>query len=215
LTYRVFLLAAGISIEATLGFARMSIHLQRKHSVSTKFFLSYLKAPDLVGAILPSSTHLANALCRHAVGARHLIELGAGTGAITRQLRWTFPNVPTIIVERDKELAAALELRFARCRVVPECLHECPALFEGLPADTIIVSSLPFRSLPKDVASQTAALLRAFLLDVPTRKMVQYTYGIRPPFELPDEALVWTRKELVLRNLPPAWVWTLQAAPVA
>jgi phospholipid N-methyltransferase len=179
--------------------------------LSTKFFLSYLKAPDLVGAILPSSTHLANALCRHTIGARHILELGAGTGAITQQLRWTFPNVPTIIVERDPELALALERRFARCKVVAECLHERADLLEGLPADSVVVSSLPFRSLPHDVAQKTIALLQAFLQEAPARKLVQYTYGLRPPFEVTSDKLAWSRKELVVRNLPPAWVWTLQA----
>lgn len=205
----VALCKPGIRRAPTLSFPR-SLPGPQKVILSTKFFQSYLKAPGLVGAILPSSRWLANALCRHTRGALHILELGAGTGAITEQLRATFPNVPMIIVEREAALAAALELRFGRCKVVAMCLHEAPELLNGLPADTTVVSSLPFLSLPQGVAEPTVALLKAFLLHDRRRKLVQYTYGPQRPFDPDSDMLAWRREELVLRNLPPAWVWTLQ-----
>lgn len=183
----------------------------QKVTLSTKFFQSYLKSPGLVGAILPSSCWLANALCRHTRGARYIIELGAGTGAVTQHLRATFPNVPMIVVERDAPLAAALELRFGRCKVVAMCLHDAPELLSGLPPDTTIVSSLPFLSLPKEVVAPTVSLLKEFLLHDRRRRLVQYTYGPQRPFDPDSGVLTWRREELVLRNLPPAWVWSLQA----
>lgn len=172
--------------------------------------LSYLKSPSLVGAIAPSSVFLAKALCQHARGAQHLIELGAGTGAVTQNLREKFPETTLVVVERDELMAAALQRRFGTCIVVADAIQTRRDLFIGIPDQSVVVSSLPFRSLPETVALQVSTLLADFLLTSPKRRLVQYTYGQRVPFNSPHRTLVWKRQELILRNVPPAWVWTLQ-----
>lgn len=182
--------------------------------LSTKFFLSYLKAPGLVGAIAPSSVFLAKALCRHARGAQHLIELGAGTGAITQYLREEFPAATLVAVERDAPMAAALQQRFGTCIVVADAIQARTDLFKGIPDQSVVVSSLPFRSFTETVAAPVITLLRDFLLESPKRRLVQYTYGQRVPFGSPHRALVWKRQKLILRNIPPAWVWTLQQSSI-
>lgn len=179
-----------------------------------KFFLSYLKAPGLVGAIAPSSIFLAKAMCRHARGAQHLIELGAGTGAVTRHLHDDFPKTTLVVVERDAHMAAALQRRFETCIVVADAIQTRKDLFMGIPDQSVTVSSLPFRSLPETVAAQVITLLRDFLLTSPNRRLVQYTYGQRVPFDSPHLGLVWKRQNLILRNIPPAWVWTLQQSGI-
>lgn len=176
----------------------------------TKFFISYLKAPGLVGAIAPSSIFLARALCRQPRGAQHLIELGAGTGVVTRHLREEFPEATLVVVEQDALMAAALQRRFGACMVVADAIQDREDLFEDIPELSAVVSSLPFRSLPEAAAAQIIALLNAFLLASPKRRLVQYTYGQRVPFDSQHPALVWKRQEFILRNLPPAWIWTLQ-----
>jgi phosphatidylethanolamine/phosphatidyl-N-methylethanolamine N-methyltransferase len=178
--------------------------------LSTKFLLSYLKAPGSVGAIAPSSTFLAKALCRHARDAQHLIELGAGTGAITQHLREEFPEIPLVVVECDAHMAAALRWRFGACTVVAEAIEDREDLFKDTPDQSAVVSSLPFRSLPEAVAAPIIGLLKDFLLESPKKRLVQYTYGQRIPFDSPHPSLAWKRRELILFNVPPAWVWTLQ-----
>lgn len=178
-------------------------------NLNLEFFLSYLKNPSLIGAVLPSTPHLANALARQALGARFIVELGAGTGAVTKELRATFPNLPMVLVEQDKSLAEGLSQRFGRCKVVAECLHENPQVLQDLPADSVLVSSLPFRSMAADIRNPTLNLICQFLLEKTGRKLVQFTYGVRPPFEPTDTRLAWRHEEVVLRNLPPASIWTL------
>lgn len=178
--------------------------------LQTNLFRSYLKAPGLVGAVAPSSVFLAKALCGCARGAQHLIELGAGTGAVTQYLREEFPRVTLVMVEQDAPMAAALRRRFRTCIVVANAIEDRKDLFEGIPDRSVTVSSLPFRSLPATVAAKVIGLLRDFLLASPKRRLVQYTYGQRVPFDSPHRALFWKRQMLILRNLPPAWVWTLQ-----
>jgi len=77
----------------------------------------------------------------------------------------------------------------------------------------VVVSSLPFRSLPQPLRRETVDALLGFLAEHPARRLVQYTYQPRAPFELPqDSALRWRLREVVWRNLPPAGVWVLAAA---
>lgn len=107
-------------------------------------------------------------------------------------------------------MAAALQRRFRTCTVVADAIQSRKDLFKGIPDQSVTVSSLPFRSLPETIATQVITLLMDFLLASPSRRLVQYTYGQRVPFDSPHRALVWKRQKLVLRNIPPAWVWTLQ-----
>lgn len=63
-----------------------------------QFLKGYLRAPHTVGAIAPSSRALASALCepfRRHRGPARLLEIGAGTGPITRYLG-------SILGERDE-----------------------------------------------------------------------------------------------------------------
>lgn len=53
------------------------------------FLKQFLRRPQSVGAVAPSSRHLARALCapyEAATGPSRILEVGAGTGAITRHL---------------------------------------------------------------------------------------------------------------------------------
>ncbi|MET3132097.1 phosphatidylethanolamine/phosphatidyl-N-methylethanolamine N-methyltransferase [Oxalobacteraceae bacterium GrIS 1.11] len=197
------------------AFCALFANTAKVFNLRAEFFLSYLKSPASVGAVAPSSASLAKGLCRHARGAHHLIELGAGTGVITEHLRDKFPDTSLVVLERDAPMAAALRRRFRTCVVVADAVEERKDLFKDIPAQSVAVSSLPFRSLPEAVAVDIIALLKDFLMASPKRRLVQYTYGRKAPFDSPDVALVWTRQTLVLWNVPPAWVWTLEQARAA
>ena len=78
----------------------------------------------------------------------------------------------------------------------------------------VLVSSLPFRSLPPPWHQRTRAAIERFLLADPRRRLVQYTYQPRAPFETsPASPLVWRCRRTVWHNLPPAWVWELGGLP--
>ena len=63
------------------------------------FLMVAVTNPALVGAVVPSSRRLAAAMAEAASGAGLLIDLGAGTGAITAALRERHPDVPLVAVE--------------------------------------------------------------------------------------------------------------------
>jgi phosphatidylethanolamine/phosphatidyl-N-methylethanolamine N-methyltransferase len=176
------------------------------------FFVAALTRHSTVGAIVPSSRHLADAMARAASGAQRLIELGAGTGAITDALCRRHPQVPVLAVEMEQALAGHLRRRFPRIEVRTAKAHK--VLRDARRAGpTALVSSLPFRSLPPRLRHRSSLEIERFLLSGPKRRLVQYTYLPRPPFALRrGVALQWRCVETVWRNLPPAWVWELSAA---
>lgn len=181
---------------------------------TSAFVALALTRPTLVGALAPSSRRLARAMAREAAAATAVIELGAGTGAVTVALRDAAPGRPLLAVELQADLAGGLQRRFPDVQVACAPAHEVLATWaKRAPAGTMLVSSLPFRSLPQPLRATTLAAVLAFIEAQPGRQLVQYTYQPRAPFKLPgDSPLHWSLREVVWLNLPPAGVWVLSRA---
>lgn len=181
--------------------------------MNTSVFVALaLTRPSLVGALAPSSRRLARAMADQVGNADALIELGAGTGAVTAALRDAVPCKPLLAVELQPDLAAGLKRRFPDVDVACAPAHEVLADHDT-PDDTVLVSSLPFRSLPEPLRGVTQRALIGFVESHPARRLVQYTYQPRAPFALPAHSpLRWSLREVIWGNLPPAGVWVLGAA---
>jgi len=139
-----------------------------------------------------------------------VLEVGAGTGAITRVLAQRVPVSKLVIIEPNQSWAAGLRAQFPRATVHAAMLHELEHVLQSLPKRTKVVSSLPFRSLPADVLGPTLGVLLPFLQSSPGRELTQFSYQPRPPFRAP-EGMRWKLQNVVLANLPPAGVWELHA----
>jgi phosphatidylethanolamine/phosphatidyl-N-methylethanolamine N-methyltransferase len=181
--------------------------------MNTSAFLALaLTRPSLVGALAPSSRRLARSMAGQVGATEALVELGAGTGAVTAALREAAPGVPLLAVELQPDLAAGLQQRFPDVDVACAAAHEVLEDHAALPDDTVLVSSLPFRSLPRPLRAATRRAMLGFLEAHPARRLVQYTYQPRAPFELPAPSrLRWSLREVVWGNLPPAGVWVLSS----
>lgn len=179
-------------------------------NTTTAFVALALARPSLVGAVCPSSRGLARAMAAQIGRADALIELGAGTGAITLALREAAPGTPLLAVELQPDLAATLRRRIPDAEVACAPAHEVLATTQDAHDGTVLVSSLPFRSLPEPLRGTTCRAMAHFVAGHPRRRLVQYTYQPRQPFELPaDSPLAWSLRAVVWRNLPPAGVWVL------
>lgn len=166
-----------------------------------------------VGAILPSSRRLADAMARAAVGAQHLIELGAGTGAITAALCRCHPGVPILAVELETKLAQCLRERFPMIEVRAAAAHAVLREPHRGSVAAVLVSSLPFRSLPPRLRNRSSVAIERYLIERPASRLVQYTYLPREPFRLRfGESLRWRRLQSVWGNVPPAWIWELSSS---
>ena len=179
------------------------------------FFRQWLKNPLRTAAVAPSSAELANAMITELPeGTRRVIELGGGTGAITRELLAAGIHATQLLVlELNEELHAHLHARFPGVHVVLGDARSLPGLArrsgyldEG-PADAI-VSGLGLLTMPPPL--QREILAAAFQCLRTDGVLVQFTYGPAPPVAdsvVQQLGLAVRRGEFVLRNVPPATVY--------
>jgi phosphatidylethanolamine/phosphatidyl-N-methylethanolamine N-methyltransferase len=141
-----------------------------------------------------------------------IVEVGAGTGAITQALANRNPEAHLVVFELSEKLAEDLQARFPRAKVVAGAFHETVSVLHNLPPKTVVVSALPFRSLPPEIVRPTVEALADVLRVDRARRLVQFSYRVRTPFAAPAD-LVWRRICTVWRNAPPASVWELRSMP--
>lgn len=131
-----------------------------------------------VGAIAPSSRWLAAALTAGLAADRDatakprcLLEVGAGTGAVTTAIAAALGQQDTLlVVEQNAAFAAHLEARLAddpafrsvqdRVRI----LHASVSTLEPVSRFHVIVSSLPFNNFTPEEVSGYLGLFRSLLL---------------------------------------------------
>ncbi len=142
-------------------------------------------------------------MVRAAGEVRHVVELGAGTGSVTKELRHRLPDASLVAVEMHSGLAQQLRNMFSGLDVRHGLVYPDPVA---------VVSSLPFRSLPQDMREVRMDSIERFLRRVPGSRLVQFTYQPRAPFEASAD-FRWHKTCSVWRNAPPAGVWVLQRLP--
>ncbi|ANP48281.1 phospholipid N-methyltransferase [Streptomyces griseochromogenes] len=199
----------------------------------TLFFREFARARRETGAIAPSSPALASALTRYVIPspgrARTLLEVGPGTGAVTRRLRSEMGPLDTLdLVEANSRFAALLRRRYAhdaRVRLLTGLVQE-----HRLGSYDTIVCTVPFANFDaatvEDIFGRLLGALR------PGGTLSFFAYARLPLLHLAlaggkDRLRARSartvvartlerhrfRTETVLGNLPPARVHHL--APVA
>lgn len=181
------------------------------------FFRQWLRAPLQTGAVLPSGSALVKAIAGELDPATPglVVELGPGTGAVTRALleRGIAPE-RLVLVERNGEFVSLLRRRFPAVRIFQADATHMHSLLPqaGIEAVSQVVSSLPLRSLPFTV--QRGVLRAAFKILSPGGRFLQFTYG----FTSPVHPVLKQRLGLmghpvtrVLLNIPPAVIWCYAA----
>lgn len=163
--------------------------------------------PNNIGAVYPSSDTLATKMANQ-VPLNHpgvVIEIGAGTGPITKALlqRGIDAN-RLIVIENSYTLYDHLRKRFPQIQIIAGDAVDLELL---LPRDikiNAIVSSLPLRSLPPKKVVQILEQFHKILTS--DGLLIQYTYDIfsrkeryLSQFKLRHTYPVWL-------NLPPAKV---------
>jgi len=168
---------------------------------------------------VPSGRLLAEAMARTALAEihgrnGHVIELGAGTGEVTKALLAAgIPAGRLALVERDPELAAFLRRHFNGPRTIEGDAARLPRLLASHKVDGVaaVVSSLPLLSLPAEVVN---GIVRSVFEALPRgAALVQFTYGPAPPVPKAlreNLHLVGAHGPRIWRNVPPAVVWTFR-----
>jgi phosphatidylethanolamine/phosphatidyl-N-methylethanolamine N-methyltransferase len=208
--------------------------MRRRLAEHALFFREFLRNFHTTGAILPSGRYLASALARF-VGQqsgepRKILEVGPGTGAVTRRIIAAMrPGDCIDLVELNDSFVRRLEQRFAgepafqavadRARVLP-----CPV--EDLPGREnydVIVSGLPLNNFSAAEVERLLSVLCGRLAPRGTLSFFEYI-AMRPARALVSgragrarlrgvgqamQAVLQrheVRRDAVWLNVPPAWV---------
>ena len=125
------------------------------------FLKRWLRRPFAMGAVVPSGRLLAEAMARRTVAEiagrdGHVVELGAGTGEVTKALLGSgIPPERLALVERDPELSAFLRRHFPGPQVIEGDAARLPRLLASHKVERVaaVVSSLPLLSLPGKIVT--------------------------------------------------------------
>ena len=184
---------------------------QLTQSFGFKLFLSRaLRNPRRLGAVAPSSRHLGALLAKYARFDDHspIVELGGGSGSITRALiRGGIDPARIYVIEIEPELANYLKAALPLVNVIQGNATDLPHI---LPPDIIgkvhrVVSGLPMINIPQAVRGQI--IESCFQIMAPEGAYLQYTYSPRSSINAKAFQLNKKRLGTVFLNLPPATIW--------
>lgn len=181
-----------------------------------RFLKTLFVNPRLTGAVSPSGRFLARAMAR-AVGATGeglVVELGPGTGPVTKALiAHGVDEKQLVLVEYEAAFCRLLRQRFPGVQVLQGDAFDLPRTLAGLAGRRVraIVSSLPLLNQPP--ARRAALIENAFAIMTKGGVFVQFSYGVASPIPHPAGGGVSAHGGApIWANLPPARVWTYRAA---
>jgi phospholipid N-methyltransferase len=176
-----------------------------------RFLRAWARRPLTTGAVVPSSGRLARLMASAIDPAGgHVMELGGGTGSLTRGiLRTGLSPAMLEVVEINPDLARTLRGRFPGVTVLEEPAQTVAGVAAGGAGGyQAIISGLPLLAMPRAMRSEILA--EAFVLLRVDGSLIQFTYSPKPPVDtvlLDELGLRVERIGRVLRNVPPASVF--------
>jgi phosphatidylethanolamine/phosphatidyl-N-methylethanolamine N-methyltransferase len=210
------------SLKKRIDMSKAHLRQRSERSLGdeVRFLKTLFESPRLTGAVSPSGRSLARAMAR-AVGASGeglVVELGPGTGPVTRALiEQGVPPEQLVLVEYEATFCRLLSQRFPGVNVRQGDAYALRRTLADLANRPIraIVSSLPLLNQPP--MRRTALIEDAFALMAPGGVFVQFTYGVASPIPRPASAGRFSAHSTapIWLNLPPARVWTYRVDPNA
>lgn len=174
------------------------------------FFRQWLRSPKSMGSVIPSSRALARAISEQVRWApgKVVVELGAGTGAISRGLLESgLPPEALMMVELDRPLFEYLRDNFEGVRVVNGDATRLADILrqQGVADVSTVISGLPMVNMPESF--QAAIVGQSFEVLDPGAPYLQYSYSPISPIPARKLGLRAELLRYVIRNVPPATVW--------
>lgn len=176
-----------------------------------QFLREYLSAPGTIGAIAPSSKHLAASMAASIDfnKAHCIVEYGAGTGVFTQAVAARKRRDTTyIVIEQNERFYEILQKQFHGIPGVAlihgDAGNVCGFLREqGFGNADYIISGLPFTSLPRQVSHRILSQTQKAIGTEGVFTTFQYTLlrkaFLENYFNIQRIVRVW-------QNLPPAYV---------
>lgn len=179
----------------------------------------FMRNPAAVGAIAPSSRQLAGAMIRDLdlSDGSPVLELGPGTGAFTRAIHDSLPYEGRYLgIECEKHFVKLLNRKFPALEFVEgraeNASEHCADA--GMGAPRTIISGLPFATLCETTREAILESIGQLMAPGTVFRTFQYAHAYRLPGSvkfresMSDVFGNHDRSELVVMNLPPAYVLT-------
>ncbi len=182
------------------------------------FFRRWIANPLKVGALLPSAPALARLVARNVeIGPDDaVIEVGAGTGSITKALVSAgIPRERLFVIEIDADMCTYLRKQFPQVQVIH---GDAGRLSEIVPGRwhgkvSTVVSGIPMITLPFE--AQQRLIKSWFGITKPGGQMLQYTYSLISPIPEAKLGLAVRRCGMAFLNVPPASVFSYRKTDAA
>lgn len=177
-----------------------------------RFLLSWLDDPFAVGAVAPSGRRLARLLTRDVRAGDCVVELGPGTGTVTREiLNRGVRQQDLHLIERCRRFADLLRVRFPEAQVVCGDATAAHATLDGCRGKVdCVISGLPLVLFSREQKSKLLHQVFGMLRE--TGAFYQFTYGGRCPLDrrqLADHGFEARCIGFIARNMPPAFVYRI------
>ncbi len=184
-----------------------------------EFLQAFLKNPAKVGAIAPSSPELAQKMIENIAPDENsiILELGVGTGAITKFLQEIVPNKESYLgIELDRDLVKNLKKNYPGLKIVRGNACDVFSIHQksSLGKVGFIICCLPFVSIPNDVGEKILLQADKFMEKGCTFRTFQYAHGYYFPSAIKlrehmrDRYGKAQKSPLIMKNMPPAYTLT-------
>jgi len=211
------------TVTAGAGDGRTNLHYNRNErpvmpenhrsplkplSETLLFASNFLRHPNMLGSIIPSSRFLVNQVLKPVdwEHTRVIVEYGPGVGTFTGEiLRRMRGDAQLVAIETNRDFVRFLQrsLPDPRLHVVHDSAAEVPTVLKrlGLPAPRYIISGIPLGSMPDPVRADIAVKSRAALEPGGAFLVYQFTARALPVLQ---RTFGDVRRSFEGRNLPPA-----------
>lgn len=191
------------------GVATLDGRVRRGVANPAMFFRRWLANPLQMGSVIPSSSALCQRIVKHTRRAADeaVLELGAGTGVVSRALlAGGVPPERLIVVEIVPEMADHLRAVLPGVEVLEGDTKDLPDLLPNHWHGRIgsVVCGIPLLLLPFPEQRRFIAAIEAV---APGRGFLQYSYCLTSPLPCRKHALTVRREAWTPLNFPPASVW--------
>jgi phosphatidylethanolamine/phosphatidyl-N-methylethanolamine N-methyltransferase len=183
-----------------------------------EFLRAFVKAPQVMGSVVPSSRQLAEQMIAHISFTQksRIVEIGPGTGAITQYIKphllhmdqYVGIDVNPTFVEKLRSGFPELSFIESSAEFLSEALQQ-----KKWDSATDIISSLPWTIFPRDLSRKI--LENVLRVMSPDGTFSTFTYlhgrftdgGRRLKDDLESRFAKVERSSLVWKNIPPAYVY--------
>lgn len=181
-----------------------------------RFFKGWLERPRTVGTPFPTSSHTGKAMASviDLASGLPVLEVGPGTGVVTRAiLNRGLDPAKLVAVEFAPEFSSGLKHDFPGICVLTGSAFDLDSVLGDMtiPLFDCVISGIPLLNF--DLASRLA-YVEDMLDRIPAgRPVIQVTYGPRSPVPPGSGSFLVQRADFILRNVPPAHLWTYTRMP--